>query len=145
MASVKTAIIVDWMGSGSHTPEEEIAQHTNRFSALLGRPLSVHTPRSPHGIEVGTELVIYDFGGMLPGCGDLIDSNTRELVKWAQDNSSGLVVVVSGFAWSRYIKQELEDNNLLDIPNITCDDFFEKEESGHKSWPIPEWWKAGLK
>ena len=144
MRPIKTAIIVDYMGVGGKTPEEEIQQHTERFSELLGRPLAVHTPRGPHGIEVGTELVIYDFGGLLPGCGGLIDSHTREIVRWAQDHSSGLVVVVSGFTWSHYIRQELEEHNLLDILNITCDDFFEKEENAGKDWPIPEWWMAGL-
>lgn len=142
---IKTAIIVDYMGIGSKTPEEEIAQHTERFTDLLERPLVVHTPRAPYGIETGTELVIYDFGGLLPGATGLIESHTRSIVQWAQDNPSALVVVVSGFTWNHYIKQELEDHGLLDIPNITCDDFFEKEENPSKDWPIPMWWKASLK
>jgi hypothetical protein len=131
------------MGSSQATPEEEIASHTKRFEKLLARKLNVHSPRAVFGIEPGTELVIYDFGGLLPGT-DLMERNARELVKWAEDNPSSLVVVVSGFTYQRYVWIEMEDRGLTQIPNITCDDVFEREEHGQKD-VIPEWWKAGLK
>lgn len=138
MNAIKTAIIVDFMGSSIATADEEVINHTEYFSSMLERPLNVHTPRHALEIEAGTELVIFDFGGMMPGCDSLISSNARALFKWAQDNPNGLVVIVSWFTWMRYIEAEMEDLGLT-LVNITHSDRDDFDEL------VPEWWRAGLK
>jgi hypothetical protein len=61
---MKTKIIVDPMGVGGLTPEQEIEQHKIKFSALI-YPLELEIIDSSFSpvIPDGTELVIYDFGG----------------------------------------------------------------------------------
>lgn len=138
MKSIKTAIIVDFMGSGGMTREEEIAEHVRYFSSMLECQLNVHTPNLALEIEPGTELVIFDFGGMMPGADSLVTSNARALFKWAQDNPSGLVVVISWFTWMRYLENEMEDLGLklVNVTHSNLDNFDEL---------VPEWWRAGLK
>jgi len=131
---IKTAIIIDFMGTARYTPEEEIAQHVERFNELLSPDrIEVHTPDHPSLIEPGTELVIYDFGGLLPGCDDMIRSHVRSLIDWAENHPSALVLVVSYFTFSGSVQPEMEGLGLI-LPNIVCDDITGEEG------PIPEWW-----
>lgn len=136
--TINTAIIVDPMGHGcgEYTPQDEIRQHTEHFTEMLERPLKVHAPAGPHGIEAGTELVIFDFGGMLPGT-SLMEDFARAIVKWAEEHPSALVIVVSEFTWNRYVEYEMKDRGLTGLPNITHGLDFEEQ--------VPEWWIAGLK
>lgn len=128
---IKTAIIVDFMGSGDREPEDEVREHTERFNVLLAPDsLLVHTPVTPADIEPRTELVLYDFGGFLPGAEDTVRHNVRAMIRWAEDHSSALVIIVSGFTFTNWIGPEMEELGLT-LPNIiedNCDN------------PIPEWW-----
>lgn len=136
----KTGILVDQMGHGfgEVTPEMEVEQHAKDFAELL-RPHKIkhYTLRSAHEVKPGTDLVLFDYGGMLPGCGDLILSEVRALFRWAQDNPSSLAVVVSTFTYRNVIQGELQELGL-DLPNIVG------VESSLDD-PIPMWFRAGAK
>jgi hypothetical protein len=153
---IKTAIIVDYMGHGfgEFTPEDEIEEHTKRFSEFAApAKLKVYAPKStyPGSIEVGTDLVIYDFGGIGPGATGLMSGNARHLLQWAQDNPNSLVVIVSEFTYRNYVKIEAEDSGLVgELHNIVVDDTgFEDWNGKIDPWyrgkdrysPFPEWFE----
>lgn len=130
-ALLSVAIIVDYMGSGNSTPEEEIEEHKKRFSELLpGYSLEFSTPRCVMP-DLSADLVIYDFGGLMPGT-SLMEDNSRQIIKWASDHLSSLVVVVSTVTFDRYIKPEMEELGLKEMANVVEDD-------GSQDNPIPSW------
>jgi hypothetical protein len=135
---IKTAIIVDFMGGGAQTPEDEIEDHKKRFGeAVLPDKLVVHTPVSAHDIEDGTELVIFDFGGLMPGADSLVISQCRAIIRWAEEHPNGLVVVVSRMTFTNYLQYELQDKGLDSLPNLILDD---APLSDEEYTPVPEWW-----
>jgi len=149
---IKTAIIVDYMGHGfgEVTREDEIAQHIERFTEWAEPiKLKVHTPKTtyPGEIEIGTDLVIYDFGGLMPGT-SLMETNARHLVQWAADNPNALVVIVSEMTYRNYFKYEAEEMGLFDqLHNVVCDAtplMDEDKQDPHyrtRSSPFPEWFE----
>lgn len=128
---LSVAIIVDLMGSSLASPEEEIAQHTKNFQKLLPEyDLKISTPRCVMP-DLSADLVIYDFGGMMPGT-SLMEDNSRQIVRWAADHPSSLVIVPSTYTYGAYVKPEMEALGLTDIRNIVLDD-------GSLDNPIPSW------
>ena len=96
---LKTAIIVDPVGSslGDRTPEDEIKQHIKDFSELLSpAKLKVYSPWScyPEDLQPGTDLVLFDYGGMMLG-NSMAEKNSWHLVAYAADNPSALLSVRS--------------------------------------------------
>jgi hypothetical protein len=119
---LKTAIIVDPIGSslGDRTPEDEIKQHIKDFSELLSpAKLKVYSPWScyPEDLQPGTDLVLFDYGGMMLG-NSMAEKNSWHLVTYAADNPSALVVVVSSFTWTNVMASELEARKMLEVHNI---------------------------
>jgi hypothetical protein len=150
---LKTAIIVDQMGSayGDRTPEDEIKQHVEDFSEMLAPAvLKVYTPYScyPEDIQPGTDLLLFDYGGMLLG-NSMAEKNSWYLVTYAADNPSALVVVVSTFTWSNVIANELQERDMLGSHNIVprfwtpkYEDFGTPRENQPEDWDcIPEWFR----
>ena len=133
-----TAIVVDDVGQPKHSRKEEIADHEENFTGFC-KPLSldVYTPASssPGSFKSGTDLVLYDFGCV----GDTTHNplgNARHLIRWAQENSSALVVVVSKVTFTNYVEPEMRALGLLDneeVFNITL--------WKHGRDPIPDWFK----
>ena len=136
---IKTAIIVDVMGHGlgEYTPEMEVAHHLKVYRQLLA-PAELKATSIHHvcGIEPGTDLVVYDYGGLMPG-NNLMSSNAHEIVQWAKDNPSSLVSVVSGFTYSNFIRSELKELGLQ-LCNVILD-------NGRNEDPIPEWFRDYFK
>jgi hypothetical protein len=134
--NIKTAIIVDPNGTYTGpTAEEEIKEHIKTFSKVV-KPaiLKPYTCHSAGSIADGTDLVVYDFGGMMPGT-SLMEDNARYLIRWAENHSDALIVVVSTFTYRNYVAVEMEDNGLT-LPNIVLDDG--KQEL---ILVLPDWWK----
>ncbi len=133
--TLNTIVIVDFMGSGfgETTPEMEVKQHIDRYSELLS-PCKLKWERKMCAdFPPGTDLVIYDFGGMMPGATDLVASNARSLIRWAQDNPSSLAIVASSFTYQNSIVYEMEDLGLT-LPNIICDDGSQEAEDKILAW-----------
>ena len=132
---MKVAILVDLMGSGAQSAEDEVKEHKKKFRQLLKPAKSqfyqIYSFYADN-IQPGTNLVLFDFGGMMPGSDDLVTSNCREVIKWAQDNPSSLVMVMSSFTYSRYLKLEMEDLGLRELPNIVS--YYDNLDD-----PFPQW------
>jgi hypothetical protein len=138
--SIKTAICVDPMGSsfGDITPEMEIERHVEHFSEVF-RPAKLNWYRidsvSTRTIKPGTDLILFDFGGMLPG-NSLMEDNSRRLIEWARDNPNSLCVVISDFTWRNAVKCEMDDMELS-LPNVINDDYKLDD-------PIPAWFRNAV-
>lgn len=153
---LKTAVIVDPMGHGFGEvgPEEEIEEHKKDFAELL-YPASIdaYTPAHMYDAEIkqGTDLIIFDYGGMMPG-NSLMEDNSRRLIEYAQDHSSTLCVVVSTFTWRNAIKEEMRDLGLGELHNVVCrywagkcyweEGAFSGNDKEPDDWdPIPAWFR----
>ncbi len=134
---ILTGILVDPMGHGfgEVSPEQEIEGHIHDYSELL-RPdaLKPYRLQSAHEIKPGTRLVLFDYGGMMPGSDDLVLSECRALLQWATDNPSGLVVVISSFTYRNQIQYEMEEMGLTPH-NVVCRESISKD-------PIPLWFRV---
>jgi len=146
---IKTAIVVDYMGSdfGNRTPEMEIKDHIERFSEFAEPvKLDVYTPHTtyPGELKPGTDLVLFDFGGVMYG-NDLMANNSRHLLQWAADNPNSLVVIVSVFTYENCLKFEAMDLGLLgQLHNIVVDCNLDDKDPwyrGERYSPFPEWFE----
>lgn len=140
-----TAIIVDFWGSCNETPEDQVKNLTERYEELLApAKLDVYTPAgvSTYEMKEGTDLILFDYGGMLPGT-SLPQDNSRRLIEWAENNPSSLCVVVSGMTWRNYIKYEMEDKGLNSLFNLVREwDFIDDEGDAPDGYPIPDWFRV---
>lgn len=139
---IRTAILVDLMGSdfGATTPEMEIEQHVNHFSDLLA-PAKLDWYQiyefDKSVLKDGTDLVLFDYGGMTLG-NSLMEDNSRRLVQWAADHPTSLVVVVSGFTYRNTIEGEMQELGLGPLANVV------NGQSGISAEddPIPSWFRV---
>lgn len=119
--SIKTAILVDYMGSdfGNITPEMEIVQHVDNYTELL-KPATLdwYQIHQFHEsvVKPGTKLILFDYGGVMLG-NNLAQDNSRSLLRWAGDNPTALVIVVSSFTYHHTVKHEMEELGLT-LPNV---------------------------
>lgn len=122
--AMKVAICVDLMGSSHGTPEQEINIHKKHLQkALPDCDLKFYRAWHPgpgrKGIQANTDILLYDYGGMLPGCGGLLDSNARVIINWCQDNPGCLALIVSQFTYENQLGHELNEMGLGDgLPNL---------------------------
>ncbi len=134
---ILTGILVDPMGHGfgEVTPEQEIEGHIHDYSELL-KPdtLKPYRLQSAREIKLGTTLVLFDYGGMMPGSDDLVLSECRALLQWAADNPSSLVIVISSFTYRNQIQYEMEEMGLTPH-NVVCRESIFKD-------PIPLWFRV---
>jgi hypothetical protein len=133
---LKVAILVDPMGHafGDVTAEDEVETHKRTFTELLA-PAEIRFQHvwCPGSIDPGTDLVVYDFGGMLPG-NDLMESNAHAIVQWAHDNPNAVVMVASGFTYRNSVQYEIEQLGMSEMFNVINDD-------GKLEDPIPQWFR----
>jgi hypothetical protein len=141
--SLRVAIILDQMGSIMSSYEEEVEGLVRDFSEMLfPAKLNVYKPMYvyPSEIKDGTDLILFDFGGMTMG-NSLMEDNSRRLIEYARDHESTLCVVVSSFTWSCSIRYELESLELTGLPNLTCR-FWMGDDRGPDDFdPIPLWFR----
>lgn len=112
---IKTAIWVDPAGSMGETSEQQIKRAKDYYEDELGVKLNVHTPQNISEIEEGTDLVLFDYGGMMYG-NSLAEDNSRRLVRWAEDHPSALVIVVSTFTFDRAFRYAIEEHLNTAVP-----------------------------
>lgn len=133
--TILTAIILD---TGLFDDEDRITKQIDllkdTFSdALAPAKLDCYQAWSayPQDIREGTDLILFDYGGMGPGT-DLPQRNANKLIEWAHDHPNSLVVVVSDMTYDWYVKPEFEELGLTEIHNIVC---------GCLGETIPNWFK----
>ena len=133
---LRAAVIVDPMGAGGRSQEEEIAELSTNLTALLGK-CSIYEAPHPFAIKDGTDVVAYDYGGFLPGCDEMLRDNARELIRWAQDHPKGLVLVISAFTYDNQIEVELRERDIDQLDNIRVMRWWERVE-------LPNWFAMML-
>lgn len=94
--SVKVAIVVDIMGDN----EEEIAEMMDELRARIEIDAELLVWGAAVDIidDPRVDLVIIDYGGMLPGCDDLVRGNFRYVAEWAENHPSKLVMIWTSFS-----------------------------------------------
>lgn len=134
---VKMAVLNDY-GMLSDR-DEEYAALCVRYKKFLA-PIKV----KPQHLDaftpaVGTNLVLFDYGGMMPGSEGLITFNCREVLKWAEDNPKSMVIVTSVCTWDWYFSRVAEEMGFRnsdgwDLKNVDLD-------NGLDGDPLPTWFK----
>ena len=85
--------------------------------------------------QPSTDCVLFDYGGMLPGCQSLTDGACRSALTWASENPKKLLIVVSTCTWDWYILQIMDELGLNDdaLPNVYVD------RGLNEDGPLPDW------
>lgn len=118
---MKICSLVDPMGTFDITPEDEYRQIKERLQDIFPEKFFYSTDVFPHQLEnQKVDIYIIDFGGMLPGCEDMIRSNFRELVKQIDEKQSTLFIIWSAMTvkWYEQVIYDIEPN--LKQPNVIC-------------------------
>lgn len=116
MRTIKTLIITDVMGAGGLEPAEEAKEIAYLFKQLYDITLDwQHEEHAGTIEEHDPKLIIIDYGGMLPGQSTDVQQVT-EVIKWAQDHPSRLVLIWTTFT-ARIWKFDLEDE-FQDLDNV---------------------------
>ncbi len=127
--SITCSVVLDYMGSYDSDPEEEFEKLQKDLRRVIANPVSFEESKMVHRINPKSDLVLFDFGGLMPG-NNLMQDQSRALIQWAQDHPSALVLVVSKFTFTHGIQPEMEDMGLGELHNV-------------KLWwaadPFPEW------
>jgi hypothetical protein len=112
LRTISCCIIVDPLAGPGRTPEEEVEQLKREFSEAFENPIRFYRAMTARpgagGIEPGTDIVLFDFGGMFMG-NDLMGENSRKLLRWLEDNPNSLGIITSSFTWQNGIENELRD------------------------------------
>jgi hypothetical protein len=108
---------------------------------LAPATLDIYTPASVYHEQLrdSTDLIIYDFGGLLPGT-SLMEDNSRRLIEWALDHPSCCIIVESTFTYNHYVKYEMIEKGLDSVHNICVNDFM-LEEDNQPGFPVPQWFR----
>jgi hypothetical protein len=111
--AVKVVIIVDPMGSFTmnKTGDDEYAEHVETYTNLLAPRKATFQQKFYVLDDMSADLVVFDFGGMMPG-NDLMGSNSRRLARWLEDHPSSLAVVASEFTYRNGLLPELRELGL---------------------------------
>lgn len=111
--TIKTLIIMDYMGGSDMTPEEEAAHIAEQFDVLHGIRLNYDFSSHANDIWREYKLIIMDYGGAAGmGADDTIVYQFREVTRWAEEHPSRLVLFWTSCTsrfWHWEIKDEFED------------------------------------
>lgn len=119
---MKICALVDEMGTGLSTPEEEYEEIKADLCGWLELDPEKVTFRPrvyPH--QLGNESVdiyVMDFGGMLPGCEDGIISHFRSLLEQIKGKPNTLFIIWSRFTQRWYEEVVAEYAPEFKVPNV---------------------------
>lgn len=123
------SVVLDFMGSFDTDPDDEFKEIQKDVRKTIKNPVTFHNSKMVQRIEPKSDLVMFDFGGLLPGT-NLMEDQSREIIKWSQDHPSALVLVISDFTFTHFIEPEMASLGLDKLHNV-------------KSWnrcdSIPDW------
>lgn len=98
-------IFVDFMGAGDETPEDEIKYIKDQVKDWLGDKYNFMFVSSLNLCELiskNLDLFIVDYGGVLPGAGELVGSMMRGINDYAVEHPSCLLVLWTTFTTNEY-------------------------------------------
>ena len=111
--ALSVGILVDQWGGGGKTGDEEYADHVKVFGKILSPCRCTFEQMRYPNEQAAKDLIVFDYGGMSVG-NDLLSSNSRALIRWAQDHPSSLLLIASRFTWRNGFREELIEMGLLD-------------------------------
>jgi len=90
----------------------------------------------PHSLSnEGFEVYLFDFGGMLPGCEDMVASHYRELIKQIEDHQNSAFLLYSSFSvrWYKDCMMD-ESKEISNQKNVFYYDFDGRWIDKLKAW-----------
>jgi len=118
--TLKAFYLIDFMGSAGKEPEQEVADTMKAF-ADLGLPVELSGwSYSFDDIEnyPFIDIVILDYGGVLPGADDMVRGQLRAAWQWAEEHPSKLMIVYSLYTWRMYSDEMNEA--FGELANVVC-------------------------
>ena len=108
---------VDMMGGGGKTPDDEYDDIQSQFNYIFpDKTIDYEREVNPHDLKnKPLDFYVYDYGGLLPGCDGLLESNMRELIQQAKDHPNAMFVIYSTFTIPWY-KDLIQDDLPEDRP-----------------------------
>lgn len=129
----------DMMAGGGLTQEQEYDRTEDDFKENLSEfNLTFIRDLFPHNLNNrSVDIYVFDFGGMMPGCDGLIESNYRELIKQIEDHPN-MLVVLWGTLDDGWYENEIHKmfGENKDFPNVL---FHWKSEYDEIFEKIKEW------
>lgn len=105
--------MVDPFGGGQYDGNDEFEALSKFVPDLLPAGVSGIIRRAHYmNDQSNADLLVYDFGGLMPGADNLIASNARALGRWLQQHPNSLALVISRFTYSR-LRSEFQDAGLI--------------------------------
>ena len=119
---MKVYALVDWMGAGGLTADEEYVEIENEIKEIVGRPFVYKTEVYPYKLENDpVDIYIIDFGGVLPGAESMVVDVYRQVLKQIEDKPNTLFVLWSTFTQRWYANIiETDFPELTSPPNVIC-------------------------
>ena len=107
---MKICAFVDPMGCAGLTPEDEYSGFEKAFRGMFkNRKIEFESEIQPYQLEnKSLDIYVFDFGGMMPGCSDLLESQHREFAKAIIDHPNTLFIIVSRITGMMY-RQTMEE------------------------------------
>lgn len=91
----KAIFFNDFIGTSFETPEEEFESFKNRFEKLYGIKFEwKHIQKYP---DEYYDVFFFDYGGLLPGSGGLMESFIRQIIKDSDEHPNRYYVMISSF------------------------------------------------
>lgn len=127
--------LVDPMGAGDMTQDDEYADIQKQISLALNNS-NVKLKGNVFPYDIGRcDMYVFDYGGMLPGCDDMIDSLFRELLKAIVDRGDTLFVIYSTFTGEMYKNFMRAERPELDgVGNVLFWTGTEADDKKLKEW-----------
>jgi len=141
MKDVLVGIFVDFMGTFDTTSDQEMDYIEMLFREdIEGFNFKFKRGVHPHQLaNQPLDVYVFDFGGLLPGCDDMMSSQYRELLKQIEDHPN-TIFLIWGALSPVYYKDELHHRfgEEKDFVNVVFQD-------RGSSWreKIAEWLKEG--
>jgi len=125
---MKVCMFVDFMGGGGRTPEDEYGEIEDMFRMMVPGGLFFERDIQPYDLKNRPcDVYVFDFGGLLPGCDSLIESQYRVLIQAIEDRPNTLFVIWSTFSgriYKEFVEAEFPEHKNFNvvIPGFLTDE-----------------------
>lgn len=133
-------LMVDPLGTAHQTQEEEYDELEKKIipNWLPGyKNLKFDREILPHELkQIPTDLYVFDFGGIMPGCDSMIMSQIRDLIEMAEEKLNTLFVIYSTFSYQWYMDLIADEFPELKLVNVIAHD--RDFEKNFEAWFPPK-------
>lgn len=131
---MKIYALVDWMGTLDKNQTDEYDDIHIRMIEIIGHENFIYkTNVFPHQMKNDkVDIFIMDFGGVMPGCEDTVQSHYRSLLEAIQEKPNTLFVIYSLFTerwYERTIEKYFPEFIAPNVVYFSDDDSIDKIRS----------------